>query len=545
MFEFLKFFELDIAYFFLSKDFFTLLSLFAINIGFLSGFFSGSFSFLSWMNFLKYFSSFSFFFFNCFFDPRVFNIFNVFSFNFLFYEVLNYFCHRFNNAQIVNLIKIFQKQVFILLVIYQTLLLIFDANKDLLIRIGEITVFCGFLFLSYFIYKLRNIFKKMKKKSDLSFKIVNELYSSFVFILLSCVMFFYSQITLQLKFYFLFLNVLSYFVYRFFKWNIKIFFNLKENKALNTDLMNIFKLFNIFIQTLLNLIFISYVLILWKVNLYGYMVYFGEIVGENSLIKIVVLILLSFSSVLFFYLGNFLTKKWIEDKKLHSSVELSSRFETLFGILNILFKGFIYCFCALSFLYIIGINPAPFFANFWALTFGLSLGLQSLAKDFTSGLFIMFEDTFNIGDIVVVSGVTGKIEDITLRVLRIRDFEGGLHTIPFSQIDIVCNKSKAYIFVLFSIAVDTDAKTETVMHLIKEAGVEFKTQYPNDVLEDIQVIGPSEMLSGGIVYQARIKMKPINTRTVRPVYYEILKKKFDKHHIKLAYDILNFKHLFK
>ena len=72
----------------------------------------------------------------------------------------------------------------------------------------------------------------------------------------------------------------------------------------------------------------------------------------------------------------------------------------------------------------------------------IGFGAQSLVKDVITGAFILMEDQIAIGDYVLISGVTGTIEDITLRTTKLRDFNGEQHIVPNGQITVVTNYSR-------------------------------------------------------------------------------------------------------
>lgn len=231
---------------------------------------------------------------------------------------------------------------------------------------------------------------------------------------------------------------------------------------------------------------------------------------------------------------------------------LSNRAETLLAIMQILIKFFICAIFIICILIVIGLNPAPIFSSFWIFTAGLSLGLQSIVKDFLTGVFFMFEDAFNIGDMVKIDvgsdfEVSGRVEDITLRVLRVRDFEGGLHTIPFGKVEIVCNKSKDFVFCVVKLLVQNGSNSEKVNEIFKKAFMDFKKlkEIKPYIMEDIEIIGPSLMSANGIIYESRIKMKPgANMRIARGHYYKILSEVIKDSEVNFANDFsLFFKNL--
>lgn len=93
-------------------------------------------------------------------------------------------------------------------------------------------------------------------------------------------------------------------------------------------------------------------------------------------------------------------------------------------------------------LYTLGINVTPLLASAGVVGVAVSLGAQVLFRDIISGIIILFEGQYVIGDTIRVGGVEGRVERITLRVTYLRDAEGHLHIVPNGDIRIVSNLTK-------------------------------------------------------------------------------------------------------
>ncbi|MER3457966.1 MAG: hypothetical protein C4309_04400 [Chloroflexota bacterium] len=93
-------------------------------------------------------------------------------------------------------------------------------------------------------------------------------------------------------------------------------------------------------------------------------------------------------------------------------------------------------------LYTLGINVTPLLASAGVAGLAISLGAQILFRDIISGIIILFEGQYVIGDTIRVGGVEGRVERITLRATYLRDAEGHLHIVPNGDIRIVSNLTK-------------------------------------------------------------------------------------------------------
>jgi small conductance mechanosensitive channel len=120
----------------------------------------------------------------------------------------------------------------------------------------------------------------------------------------------------------------------------------------------------------------------------------------------------------------------------------------------------------LQILNLLNFNYGPLLASAGILGVGIGLGAQSLCKDIINGIFIFTEDQYNVGETVKIASLTGTVEDLTLRLTRLRDGDGTLYIIPNSQVATVSNLSRDFAVATLSIAVDASADPARVLALL-------------------------------------------------------------------------------
>lgn len=120
------------------------------------------------------------------------------------------------------------------------------------------------------------------------------------------------------------------------------------------------------------------------------------------------------------------------------------------------------------------ISIAPILATLGVFSLAIGVGAQSLVKDLINGFFIIFEDQYSVGDLVEIEGIEGIVEDLGLRVTKIRDFSKILHVIPNSNISIVSNKERANVRTRIDFYVDNSADPYFVEEKINEALEKYK-----------------------------------------------------------------------
>lgn len=122
----------------------------------------------------------------------------------------------------------------------------------------------------------------------------------------------------------------------------------------------------------------------------------------------------------------------------------SKKAKTLIGILNSIGVAAIYIIGILTILYELNINITPIIAAVGILGLAVGFGAQTLVKDFIAGFFILIENQYSIGDSVKIGDKSGTVENVTLRITRLRDFEGMVHFIPNGQVVEVTNRSREW-----------------------------------------------------------------------------------------------------
>jgi moderate conductance mechanosensitive channel len=114
-------------------------------------------------------------------------------------------------------------------------------------------------------------------------------------------------------------------------------------------------------------------------------------------------------------------------------------------------------------LYQVGINIGPLLAGVGIAGLALSLGAQTLIKDFIGGILILIEDLFRAGDVIQVGSTIGTVEQITLRVTYVRDFPGQLWAIPNGDVRSVANQSRSWARAIVDLNVPFDADMSQVI----------------------------------------------------------------------------------
>lgn len=185
----------------------------------------------------------------------------------------------------------------------------------------------------------------------------------------------------------------------------------------------------------------------------------------------------------------------------------------------------------------LGISIAPILATAGVLGLAIGFGAQSLVKDYFSGLFLLLEDQIRHGDVVEAGGKAGLVEEVTLRYVRLRSYDGNVHYVPNGQIDTVTNMTRDFSYSVIDIGVAYRENVDEVFSIIRGVAAEIRAdeQFKNTVLEDVEIAGVDNWADSAVTIRLRIKVMPIQQWTVRREFLRRLKIAFDARGIEIPY----------
>lgn len=185
----------------------------------------------------------------------------------------------------------------------------------------------------------------------------------------------------------------------------------------------------------------------------------------------------------------------------------------------------------------IGIDLGPLLAAAGLGGLAIGFGAQSLVKDLISGFFILLENSVRVGDVVEVAGVSGLVEEIELRTIRLRDLSGNVHVVPNGVIDKVKNMTKDYSYSLFNIGVAYREDVDEVMGVLREIAEDVRKdpQFADDILEPLEMLGVDQFADSAVIIKCRIKTQPIKQWRVGREMNRRIKKTFDARGIEIPF----------
>jgi len=184
-----------------------------------------------------------------------------------------------------------------------------------------------------------------------------------------------------------------------------------------------------------------------------------------------------------------------------------------------------------------GISIAPFLATAGVAGIAVGFGAQSLVKDYFTGFVMLIEDQIRQGDVVEIAGKIGTVEEVTLRYIRLRDYEGFVHFVSNSVITVVTNRTRGFAYALIDINVDYDQNIAHVNIIFTKIGQEMRSDpvLKDQILGDIEIAGLENFAESSMTIRARIMVLPLYQQSIRREFQARVKLAFDAENIQIPY----------
>jgi len=177
----------------------------------------------------------------------------------------------------------------------------------------------------------------------------------------------------------------------------------------------------------------------------------------------------------------------------------------------------------------LGIAVAPILGAAGVIGLAVGFGAQSLVKDYFAGFFILLENQMRQGDVVDIADKAGLVEEITLRYVRLRDYDGNVHFVSNGLITTVTNMSRGYAQSVVDASVAYREDTDEVLAVMRETGAELRADpaFGPKILDELEIAGVEKWADSAVILRCRFKVRPLEQWNVRREFLRRLKKAYD------------------
>ncbi|MFP5577122.1 MAG: mechanosensitive ion channel family protein [Acidimicrobiia bacterium] len=232
-----------------------------------------------------------------------------------------------------------------------------------------------------------------------------------------------------------------------------------------------------------------------------------------------------------------LTPKTLQATTAVQPLRAASRAQTIGLVLKSTASIVIYAMAVITALAEVGINLAPLIAGAGIVGVALGFGAQSLVKDFLSGLFMLAEDQYGVGDVIDVGEATGTVEVVNLRTTKLRAVDGTVWHVPNGEIRRVGNMSQQWARALLDVEVAYSTDLGKAERVVKEVADQLwrEDTWRTEILEEPEIWGVETLGASGVAIRLVVKTQPGRQWAVSRELNRRIKDRFDREGIEIPF----------
>lgn len=255
--------------------------------------------------------------------------------------------------------------------------------------------------------------------------------------------------------------------------------------------------------------------------------------------KLILIVLIVFATRMIISVTNRVIDKTLKDKGKTNYFISNKRANTIGIILKKSVKYTVYFISVLMILEMFGVKTTSILATAGVGGLAIGFGAQSLVKDVITGFFILLEDQFAVGDYIQISSFEGIVEELGLRVTKLRDFSGELHIIPNGEIHVVTNRTRGAMRAVVNVEIAYEEDINKAIRVIEELSREIRDS--NElILEGPTVLGVDAFGASGVSIRITAKTQAMEQWDVERTIRKKIKEAFDRENIEIPYSKMVF-----
>ena len=230
------------------------------------------------------------------------------------------------------------------------------------------------------------------------------------------------------------------------------------------------------------------------------------------------------------------------NKFIHNFFKLSPKLKmdekksnTLIGLTKSLVKYTIYIIMSISVLNVLNIPTESIIAAAGLGGLAIGFGAQNLVKDVISGFFILFEDQYSVGDYVSIDAAKGTVEDMGLRITKVRAFNGDLHIVPNGDIKTVVNHSRGNSLAIIDIGMAYETDIGKSIEVLQTIGNEYYENNKDIIVDKPEVLGITKFSDSDVTLRMIAKTVPLKHWFVEREIRKKIKEAFEDGGIEIPY----------
>ncbi|MBV8096417.1 MAG: mechanosensitive ion channel [Acetobacteraceae bacterium] len=279
---------------------------------------------------------------------------------------------------------------------------------------------------------------------------------------------------------------------------------------------------------------IGFLLEFWGVDVFGWLA--DSPLGERVVSALITIAVSVLAALAVWELANAAVARRLARLSAEGHLARSARLRTLLPLVRTLLLVTIAIIVGLMVLSEIGVNIAPLLAGAGIVGVAIGFGSQKLVQDLITGLFLLLENAMQVGDWVTVSGLSGTVENLSMRTIRLRAPDGSVHIIPFSAVTSVTNTNRGFRNALISVDVAYREDTDRVSQVLKDIVSEMRKEpgFRDQILGQFELWGVDRVDATSVTIAGQIVCTDAGRDPVQREFNGRVKKRFQELGIEMA-----------
>ena len=227
--------------------------------------------------------------------------------------------------------------------------------------------------------------------------------------------------------------------------------------------------------------------------------------------------------------GNAVATRQLAELAASAQVARAGRLRTLLPLMRTVLLVAIVLIVGMTAMSAIGVNIAPLLAGAGVIGIAVGFGSQKLVQDLITGLFLLLENSMQVGDVVTVASMTGTVEALSIRTIRLRALDGAVHLIPFSAVTTVTNQTRDYAYAVLDVSIGLNEEPGPVESVLREIAAQMQDDpaWEAKVLDKLDVMGVEKLTDTAWIMRVRMKTQPSSRWAVTRELNRRIKVRFD------------------
>lgn len=288
------------------------------------------------------------------------------------------------------------------------------------------------------------------------------------------------------------------------------------------------------VATIIGVIGVVALLEVWGVNAIVW--FYGGQIGSRVVSAVITVGIAAIVAAVVWEGSNALMERQLTALTRDGHFARAARLRTFQPMLRTTLLGVIIAVVALTALSEIGVNVAPLLAGAGILGIAIGFGSQKLVQDVITGLFLLLESTVQVGDNVTVSGLSGVVENVSIRTIRLRAGDGSVHIIPFSAVTTITNASRGAGNAAVSVSVAYKEDTDRAGQLLKDIVEQMRSEaaFRPQIRSDLELWGVDKVDGSMATIVGQIRCTDSGRWAVQREFNRRMKIRFQEEGIEIA-----------